>query len=127
MVRKNRKWGSRETNKRKRLEEEQRYCYGWLEEQLLSSSADSSSSEENEQSFFSLLNELKDYLTLFKELESHDNPIIKEVGTKAMNRYLSEVAVGLALFDGGVSNGKQTQDGLKYGHRKKLSEAYSTF
>ncbi|XP_076304471.1 uncharacterized protein LOC143222221 [Tachypleus tridentatus] len=45
--------------------------------------------------------------TLLKELALHENHMIKEVSTKAMNRhlwYLSEVGVGLALFDDGVTN-----------------------
>ena len=46
-------------------------------------------------------------LTLLKELALHEDHMIKEVGTNAMNRhlwYLSEVTVGLALFDEGVTN-----------------------
>ena len=46
-------------------------------------------------------------LTLLKELALHEDHMIKEVGTNAMNRhlwYLYEVTVGLALFDEGVTN-----------------------
>ncbi|XP_076310572.1 uncharacterized protein LOC143225310 [Tachypleus tridentatus] len=55
MVGEDRKWVARETNKRKRLEEEQRRRDRWLEEQRPSTSAavmvDSFSTEENENSF----------------------------------------------------------------------------
>lgn len=46
-------------------------------------------------------------LTLMKKLNQHTNKAIKSAGTSALSRhlwYLSEVTVGLALFDDGVSD-----------------------
>ncbi|CAB4058675.1 unnamed protein product [Lepeophtheirus salmonis] len=93
MVREDRKCAARETNKRKTLIEEQRSNNLWLEEQTTDV----------------LVSARRDF-TQLKEIGSHKNHIIKEVGRKAMNRhllYLSEVAV--ALYSWMTVSGRATK------------------